>query len=193
MTKDNKFLLLSLNEKESKSVAQILSNDTARKILDHLTEKQEASASEMSKELNIPLPTMDYNLKQLVKAKLVESKEFVWSSRGKEISIYRLAKKLVIIAPKSTSLKEIKSLLPIAIITAITAFILKVFQQSSRTIAGAKVAISEAAAQSADSASSMIVESTSIVTNPAWLWFSYGAIFVIILFLIFTIVRSMKK
>ena len=201
MEKDNKFLLLSLNQKESKDLAQTLSNETSRKILDYLTEKEEASSSEISKNLNIPLPTVHYNLKQLVKANLVESKEFVWSKKGKEMDIYRLAKKLVIIAPKSTSLKEIKNLLPIAIISIVAAFFIKLFYQTRNLVTQVPFAAQVDEALKVGAAESAISTNISNLTTKnidyqiiqtipqPWLWFLYGALFVILLTLIFVIIK----
>jgi len=180
MTKENKFLLLSLNQKESKNLAQTLSNETSRKILDYLTEKQEASASEISKKLNVPLPTIHYNLKHLVKANLVESKEFRWSKKGKEMDIYRLAKKLVIIAPKSTSLKEIKNLLPIAIISVVAGFLVKLFTQTNRVGA----TIKENTQMLTETATTDYVMIQTNLYNLPWFWFIIGAFFVIILIII---------
>ncbi|MBU1245627.1 MAG: helix-turn-helix domain-containing protein [Nanoarchaeota archaeon] len=195
--KSDKFLLLSLNQKESKSLAQTLSNDTARKILDYLTEKEEASASEISKKLNIPLPTVDYNLKQLVKTDLVESKEFLWSKKGREMNLYRLAKKLVIIAPRSTSLKEIKNLLPIGIISVAAAFLIKLFTQSKQIFGAARMEYIDSAAQLAEGAPAGATDVQVINILPTlsqnWLWFLYGALFVILLVLIFTLVKKLRK
>jgi len=39
MANDEKFLLVSLNEDKAKKLAQIISNDTCRKIIDFLAEK----------------------------------------------------------------------------------------------------------------------------------------------------------
>ena len=193
--KSDKFLLLSLNQKESKSLAQTLSNDTARKILDYLTEKQEASASEISKNLNIPLPTVDYNLKQLIKSNLVESKEFLWSKKGREMNLYRLAKKLVIIAPKSTSLKEIKSLLPITIISVAAAFFIRFFNRS-RDLLTVKAG-SFGSSQQLIEGTPATVKDFEVISTPIfsqnWLWFLYGALFVIILLLIFYLVKKLRR
>ena len=63
-----KFILVSLKEEESKRLAQIMSNDTSRKILDYLAEK-EATESDLAEKLGIPISTVHYNLQALVKGK----------------------------------------------------------------------------------------------------------------------------
>ena len=104
MAKDEKYILVNLEDESSKKLAESISNKTARKILDYLSNKEEAGAEEIAKELKLPLSTVDYNIKNLKASNLVEAKHFNWSSRGKRIILYRLAKKLIIIAPKSAIL-----------------------------------------------------------------------------------------
>ena len=97
---DETFMLLSM--KDSKNVADAMSNKTAQKIIAYLIEHNESTKSELSKELKVPLPTVHYNIKQLKKAKLIEAKEFFWSKKGKEMLVYKLAKKYIIISPDSS-------------------------------------------------------------------------------------------
>jgi DNA-binding transcriptional ArsR family regulator len=112
-----KFILVSLKEEESKQLAQVLANDTSRKILDFLAEK-EATESDLANKLTIPISTVHYNLQALVKGKLVEADEFHYSEKGKEVLHYKLANKYIIIAPKSTfGIREkLRSILPVGII-----------------------------------------------------------------------------
>ena len=44
----NKFLLVNLQQSEAKKLAQVISNDTSRKILDYLSDKS-ATESELAK------------------------------------------------------------------------------------------------------------------------------------------------
>jgi len=55
--------------------------------------------TDISKELKLPISTVHYNLSVLVKAKLVEAREFHYSEKGREVNHYSLANKLIIIAP----------------------------------------------------------------------------------------------
>ena len=116
-----KFILVSLKEEESKKLAQILSNDTSRKILDFLDEK-ESTESELSEKLNVPISTIHYNLQALVKGRLVEADEYHYSKKGKEVLHYKLANKYVIIAPKSTfGIREkLRKILPVGLIALIS-------------------------------------------------------------------------
>ncbi len=119
-----KYLLFSLEDEKVKKLGDVISNPTSRKIINLLSEK-EASESEIAKELEMPLNTVDYNVKKLVKAGLIEEKKHLWSSKGKRIPIYRVSNKHIVISPKKTYPSKIKSVFPVVFVLAIfTAFIL---------------------------------------------------------------------
>src|SRR3989338_1552378 len=92
-------LLMSLEDEKIKQIANVISNDSCRKILDFLAEK-EATESELAEKLQIPISTVHYNLQQLTKAGLVSGEEFHYSKKGREIVHYKLANKYIIISPK---------------------------------------------------------------------------------------------
>ena len=122
------FVLVSLKEDKAKKLTQTLSNPTARKILDLLSNK-EYTESELSKELKQPMSTIHYNLKHLMDAQLILVDEFHYSKKGREINHYKLANKMVIITPKETPagfLDNLKKILPVAIIAAAGATLLKI-------------------------------------------------------------------
>lgn len=99
MMKEESFLLVSLEESKAKQLAQVISNDTCRKILDFLS-KGSATETEIAKAMELPLSTVHYNLKNLVDNKLVVAEEFHYSKKGKEVNHYSLANKIIIISPK---------------------------------------------------------------------------------------------
>ena len=113
---EEKFILVNLEDTKSKELAQVISSDTARKILNLLSEKP-LSETDISQKLQIPLPTAHYNIKQLLKADIVEIKDFLWSEKGKKIQLYQLSNKLIIIAPKNSSsfTDKLKEILPVTL------------------------------------------------------------------------------
>jgi len=124
------FLLVSLNESKAKKLAEVISNNTCRNVLDYLSEKKDATESDIAKDLNIPISTVHYNMKALVDAKLVKSDEYHYSEKGKEVNHYKLANQYVIIAPegeKEAIKEKLKSILPAALIMGATAGIIKLF------------------------------------------------------------------
>jgi DNA-binding transcriptional ArsR family regulator len=137
MAKKQTFLLLSLSDSKAKKLAEVIQNNTCRKILEALSEKS-ATETELSKALEIPLPTVHYNLKHLVEAKLVKDDEYHYSSKGKEVTHYTLAKQFVIIAPEGATegLREkLKTLLPTFTIIGAAALAIKLFSDSFSTSA----------------------------------------------------------
>ncbi len=184
---DEKFLLVSLEEEKAKKIAEIISNKTARKILDFLTEHKEASESEMAKTLNVPISTVHYNVQNLLKCDLIESKEFKWSEKGKEIDIYRIAKKYIVIAPKSmTGLQDrLRSILPSILVTA--AGSLAVYWYTKPQTAIAEV-MPMAAQKTEEGAPMMLAQAaTNVISalNPA-LWFLMGAWLAMLIFVLYS-------
>ena len=134
--KESTFVLLSLKDSEAKQLGQVISSETARKILDVLAEKKH-SETELAEKLQIPLSTVHYNIKALVHAKLVTADEYHYSEKGREVTHYGLANKYVIIAPasaESSVLNKIKALLPVAILTAAVGWTIQWFNTASSAV-----------------------------------------------------------
>jgi len=196
-----KFLLVSLSEPKVKQLAQTISNETSRKILDYLADK-DATESELAEKLEFPISTVHYNLQQLQKGGLVVVDEFHYSKKGKEINHYKLANKYIIIAPKSTyGLKEkLKSILPVALVMAAGAGLLNIFSRRIGTFSAvAKQEVFLDAAPAAEEAISEAVAAPelaeqAIAAVPAepniWLWFTIGAVIALLLFLLVDWIRN---
>ncbi len=126
---DDKFIMMNLDDERSKKVAEILKSETCKKILDYLAENKEKSEEDISKDLKMPLNTVEYNLKKLVEAGLVEkSKNFFWSQKGKKINLYKPANRHIVISPKrGPNMNLLKTVIPLifvgALILALIAFI----------------------------------------------------------------------
>lgn len=177
---NKKYLLFSLEDSRLKSIAEILKNKTASKIINFLSEKEEASEKDVSENLKIPMNTVEYNIKKMVQADIVEeSKNFFWSPKGRKIKMYRFSNKSIVISPKSTKLSsQIKQILPIALISGIVAVAVKFYFSAQRAV----VATQEEAFALAAEGSAKAAESASIInTENYWLWFLAGAVFAIII------------
>ena len=127
-------------EEESKKLAQIITNDTSRKILNSLAEK-DSTESELSKDLGIPISTIHYNLQALLKTRLVEADEFHYSRKGKEILHYRLANKYIIISPKPMKgiKNKLRSILPVSLLALVSSGILFTISLIKKPLANAAV------------------------------------------------------
>jgi DNA-binding transcriptional ArsR family regulator len=210
MTKE-KFVLVSLKESKAKKLAQVISNESCRKILDYLAEK-EATETELAKKLEIPISTVHYNLKHLTSAGLVDVDEFHYSEKGREVNHYKLANKYVIIAPKSTfGIKEkLKAILPVAFITVAAAGLLKLFTGRTAMFGAAKTGVREAVMAAAPEAEEAAVDAiatgvsnftrmppgvapVSISGPDIALWFLIGAVFAIVIYMIIQYILSKRK
>lgn len=198
--------LMLLSMKDSKAVADALANKTAQKILSYIAENKEATESELAEKLNVPLPTIHYNIQQLKNSNLLKTKEFFWSKKGKKMRVFTLAKKYIIIAPSKskTSLKQLKGLLPVAIISVIGAGLIALFQKSKTTLldsgqniaanipeTAGKTLAEEATKQTTDAIANNITQIPQTIQelNIA-LWFLLGSLFAIILVFI---INKIKK
>jgi DNA-binding transcriptional ArsR family regulator len=115
-----KSITIDLDDPRSDAVAEAITNKTCKKILSMLAD-EEMSASDLAKELGLPLNTVGYNLEKLVRAGLIErSSSFFWSSKGKKIERYRVSNKRIVISPKIM----VRGVLPTIIIAGILALIL---------------------------------------------------------------------
>ena len=143
------FLLVNLQEDQTKQLAQVITNDSCRKILDYLADKS-ATETELSEKLSVPLSTVHYNIQALVKAGLVQAEEFHYSSKGREVLHYKLANKYIIIAPKSTyGIKEkLKAILPTLGIIGAASLVIHFFAQSMGGIGETSLDIPQAAVMS---------------------------------------------
>tara|TARA_Y100000310_G_scaffold185581_1_gene185673 strand:+ start:927 stop:1556 length:630 start_codon:yes stop_codon:yes gene_type:complete len=127
MAKKNNFLLVDLNEKKTKKLAETITSNTSRKILNYLAEKEHDTEAQISKGLGIPISTVHYHLQKLQQAQLVNVDEYHYSPKGREVNHYKLANKYIIIAPKKVSgLREkLKGILPVGIIAVGISAVLK--------------------------------------------------------------------
>ncbi len=106
---DEKVLILPLGE-ESKKVTKVLSNDSARQVLELLADTP-MSASDIAEKLEIPLTTVKYNLDALIDSGLIKVKETKWSVKGRKIKIYAPVRKLIVVVPDKTDKKSVADIL----------------------------------------------------------------------------------
>ena len=199
----NNFLLVDLSEKKTKKLAETITSDTSRKILNYLVEKDDSEAS-IAKELNIPISTVHYHLQKLQEAGLVIVEEFHYSKKGREVNHYKLANKYIIIAPKKISgLKEkLKGILPVAIASVGIAAVIKLFQGFTSRIGTFEAAAKMSAEPMIEAAPMM--KDVAVEAYPAMnclpqsspdigLWFLVGSMSAIVIYLIVMMIKEKKK
>lgn len=102
---DEKLLILPLGE-ESKKIMQVISNDTARQIIELLADAP-LSASDIAERLHAPLTTITYNLENLESVGLIKVERIKYSEKGREVKIYAPVRKLIVVVPEKTDRKSV--------------------------------------------------------------------------------------
>ena len=189
MTK-NKFIMLNLEEQPAKELAEVLASEKSRSILNYLADKDHATASQISKELEIPLSTLNYQLKKVVASGLVENEEFHYSKKGKNVEHYKLANKHIIISPKKiVGLKsKLSSILPLAVL-AVGGIFIQFWQAAPKLSAMSAQAI--VAEDAAVKALPIAAQEPALYTEPnVALWFILGGI---LTFIVYNLTTRRKK
>ncbi len=106
---DEKLLILPLGE-ESKKITQVISNDTARQIIELLADAP-LSASDIAERLQAPLTTITYNLENLESVGLVKVERIKYSEKGREVKIFAPVRKLIVVVPEKTDRKSVADVL----------------------------------------------------------------------------------
>jgi DNA-binding transcriptional ArsR family regulator len=198
----DKFVVLSMSG-ESKDVAKALSNDTAISIMNKLAETR-MSATELSKQLKIPISTVQYNLDLLKNVNLIVDTAYRYSEKGKKVLYYEPAKKLIILAPekeKASILNLLKNKLLVPIILGISAASGFLGQTifgssstfSSKSMAAAPLLAGAEVSRAADNAAitAMYMAPKTMFYQQPWFIFFLGALFATIA--IFVAYKMVKK
>ncbi|MBU2589822.1 MAG: helix-turn-helix domain-containing protein [Nanoarchaeota archaeon] len=191
---EDSFILVNLNESKAKKLAQVISNNTSRKILDYLAKKNEATETQIAKDLQLPLSTVHYNMKHLKEANLVKVDEFHYSEKGKAMDHYKLSNKFVIIAPDETRLNSVKEslskILPVALVSLIASGLIHLFTQREPLMLAQKASdeILEAAPMMLSRDAGAVITET-IEPNIA-LWFLIGSFVAMSIFFVVDIIRK---
>ncbi len=194
----DKFLMFSLDDEKSKKLGEVISNPTCKKIIDLLSEKK-LSETDIANELKIPVNTVEYNLKKLLEAGIIEkAKDHFWSVKGKKIPIYQIANKLIVISPKKSFSSKLKNIFPVVIISGILTSVIAWYYKS-KEIAQPVIektfesgnALVKSIAPAADSASNAASATTASQQNIlcnfpqlTWEWFLIGSLITLIIFVI---------
>lgn len=186
---EEKFMMISLGDSKMKGLAEVLGNKTCKRIIDYLAENIEASQKDLSDALDIPINTVEYNIKKLLSSGLVQKrKNFFWSKKGKKIVMYELSNKSIVISPRRSAAEKFKGLIPGIIVSAVGSFALWTYQKiiSSSNHIAAKTAPMlaagnkyEATLTAVKTTANTAVSSSQYSPGPLWFAFFGGAILVL--------------
>jgi DNA-binding transcriptional ArsR family regulator len=192
MAKTTNVISMDLNDSRMKYISEIFGSESCKKILNLLAEK-ELTETDIARELKMPLNSVDYNVKKLVKAGLIESGSHWWSVKGKKMPSYRVSDKQIVISPKrmSSSILLIPALLVGGLISLTIKKVIELNsyapEQNVLMAKSATDSVSYAAASAGEMArselvsdtpaviSQQVVEKTSFIGSlPGWEWFLIG-------------------
>ncbi len=197
---ENHFMLISLEDSKSKAISEVLGSKTCKKIIAYLSERKEASQKDLSDALDIPMNTLDYNIKKLVESGFIQKKkEFFWSKKGKKIAMYELSNKSIVISPKKSASQKFKSIIPAFILTAAGTFAVWTYEKIKYAANYSQESIQqpimdyaernspELLSKGADAVYSTVTSSdyTSLTASASpliWPWFLTGALLVTLIF-----------
>ncbi len=191
---ENHFMLVSLDDTKSKAIADVLGSKTCKKIISYLSENKEASQKDLSDNLDIPMNTLDYNIKKLLESGFIQKRNnFFWSKKGKKIVMYELSNKSIVISPRKTTPQKLKSIVPAFILTAAATFAIWAYQKitfskqvlSNAIPRGVKEGLMKTTADYASAVSPTVYSSGNYLmtphSTPIWAWFFAGAFLMILI------------
>ncbi len=193
---NDKFIMMSMEDSRTKSLADVLGSKTCKKIINYLAENPEASQKDLSVALKFPMNTMDYNIKKLLASGLVQKrKNFFWSKKGKKIVMYELSNKSIVISPKRSFGEKMKTLIPGFMLTTVGTFAVWVYDkirigrrswdigmvekgeeimmEKTTEFGGANMAVME------DAVVNHARDVLSSSPNLVWIWFLAGALLIL--------------
>lgn len=100
-------VVMEPGDERAQRIAKAMASQTASEILAALKEAP-LSAAEIADRLSIPLTTLKYHVENLADAGLIEVVRTRWSTKGREVKVYGLTSKLLIVAPP---VKDIRAIL----------------------------------------------------------------------------------
>ncbi len=196
MTKSS--IMIDLDDPRTEKIAEVISNKTSKKILGVLAER-EMSETDISRALNLAMNTVNYNVKKLEEAGLIEKvKGFLWSEKGKRIHKYKVVDRRIVISPRSM----IRGIIPSVLITGIIALGIKIFVGVNSASNVADNGVSGGGAEIF--AGELGVESAKVAAEPAnygggalyralanapnsWAWFFIGALTALLILILWNV------
>lgn len=163
------YVMIDLNDPRTAKLADVMANRTCKHILALLAE-QELSESELARKLNAPLNTINYNMKKLVAAGLVEPVRSLWSSKGRAVKVYRVSHKKIVISPKSFG----RGIIPALLVSGIATLGIWAWSLSRTPVINETGSL--ATMKVAEGAAAMASTSSLLVSPVVWVWFLWGAL-----------------
>jgi DNA-binding transcriptional ArsR family regulator len=182
------YLNVDLNDDRAKYIAEVLGNKTCKKILELLARK-DLTVTDIAKELDVPLNTVDYNIKKLIKSGLIEQVDYFWSVKGKKMPVYRVANKKIVISPRDSFIK--KTILPSFLISLFGGLGVYLVGRWQTTKTLTKDFGKNLAEETFDMVSApMVNDGGQVFQLAGWQWFVGGFIICLLISILFFYIRN---
>jgi predicted ArsR family transcriptional regulator len=111
------------DEDKAKLLAMQIANDRGREVLECIFRGRPKSASEIARELNVPLPTVMFHIERFLEIGTIKVVKTRMSKKLREIKYYGPAKRAILIIPsqKEETMSYIANAVKSSIITPLTA------------------------------------------------------------------------
>ncbi len=99
-------LVLEPGDERAQKIAKAMSSQTAGEILRLLGEGQK-SLTDLAERLALPMNTVKYHVGNLLDAGLISVADTRYSVKGREVKIYTLTNRLLIVAPRQSDVRSL--------------------------------------------------------------------------------------
>ena len=116
------------DEDKAKLLAMQIANDRGREVLECIFRGRPKSASEIARELNVPLPTVMFHIERFLEIGTIKVVKTRMSKKLREIKYYGPAKRAILIIPsqKEETMSYIANAVKSSVITPLTATLVMV-------------------------------------------------------------------
>ncbi|MBU7029463.1 MAG: helix-turn-helix transcriptional regulator, partial [Theionarchaea archaeon] len=111
------------DEEKAKLLAMQIANDRGREVMECIFRGNPKSASEIARELNVPLPTVMFHVERFLEIGIIKIVKTRMSKKLREIKYYGPAKRAILIIPyqKEETMSYIADAVKSSVITPLTA------------------------------------------------------------------------
>jgi len=103
MTEEEQVVILEQGSPEAQKVVKAMASNTAGDVLNLLSEEGPMTATTLGEKLNVPLTSIKYHIENLLEAGLITVVDTRWSEKGRQMKLYGVVEKDIILKPKKKS------------------------------------------------------------------------------------------
>ncbi|MGD2247719.1 MAG: helix-turn-helix domain-containing protein [Candidatus Methanofastidiosia archaeon] len=122
MNLDDILQVFSTDEEKAKLLAMQIANDRGREVLEYIYKGKPLSASDISDDLDIPLPTVMFHIDRFLEIGIIKIVKTRMSKKLREIKYYGPAKRAFLIIPyqKEETMSSIRNAVKTSVVTPVT-------------------------------------------------------------------------